>query len=883
MEHDYSLAPRYQPLLLPALAGLTGAALAPSLATPATALAAASAAVVGLGAVAVLRRQLWLLALLVALGAGLASAALAARSEERAASRPLRQLVDRGRFPAATEITFTGTAACSAVPTPAGIAVDIRVDTVAAMAAPGSLRVWVAEPAEIEGLIVYGQAIEGRGTVADDLACRNPGNPTLRDSLRRAGIDLAVRARAGSLRVIGDSHACPLRKAIDSTRCRLLTRTSHLLSPRAGGLLRASLLGDGSQLDPADALAFRRTGLFHLLVVSGAHVALLGMLVLGPWRGKRPASAVRLVMALVVVWGYAIALGLPPPVLRASLAFSLGLLGLATGRTATGANTVAATMLVALVLDPGSPRDPSFQLTFAAAAAIALIAAPLLSKLEAVGRWRPTPLRPFPPRCNKIMRWLAEALYWSPRRFEAWRSRSPGFRYRLDKPRVAGWLERVRVQQPLRWLFASMVVTATVQAVLLPLAAVHFHRLSPLAILTTPIVELLLAAFMVCGGCLLAVNSLLMIDLSVPAQALDAVGTAVCDAARFTSDFRWAAVAIPAPPARGLLAGAFITLATAVGAAAVARWRLAGQSHAGNWACPAAAVALVCVAYLTLLPPVIRGDGRLHALFLDVGQGDAALFVLPNGETMLVDAGGAWRGASAADDRARQSVLSLGLTRLDRVVATHGDRDHIGGFFALFDEVEVGSLVVPALRDPALDQLVEYARGCHVPVVELSSGWAITTGGARVAALWPDPQRAPASDNDRSLVIRIEACGRAILLTGDISRAAEIDLVASGHELRADVLKVAHHGSRHSSTDAFLGAVAATWAIVPAPLVSRYGHPHGETLARLESNGCRVVHLGRRGATAVVLDERMVKLHFAGEQGEQLVEAVLPYHGAQRR
>jgi competence protein ComEC len=263
---------------------------------------------------------------------------------------------------------------------------------------------------------------------------------------------------------------------------------------------------------------------------------------------------------------------------------------------------------------------------------------------------------------------------------------------------------------------------------------------------------------------------------------------------------------------------------------------------------------------LWLAPPARLAPDPPRAVFLDVGQGDATLVQGRIG-TLLVDAGVAVPGGP---DLGRSAVVpalrALGVERVDLLLATHTDLDHRGGIPAVLEAFPVGALWIPlgAHSEPGFARLREAARARAVPIRERGAGDpTFQTGDLAITPLWPPASQAALSSNDRSLVVRVELNGQRVLLPGDIEAAAEAGLLASDADLRADVLKLPHHGSRSSSTRRFLSAVDAALAVASAPCAGRFGMPHERVLTRARDAQTSVWWTGRDGAVHVALHQRL--------------------------
>jgi len=251
-----------------------------------------------------------------------------------------------------------------------------------------------------------------------------------------------------------------------------------------------------------------------------------------------------------------------------------------------------------------------------------------------------------------------------------------------------------------------------------------------------------------------------------------------------------------------------------------------------------------------------------------VGQGDAALVDLPDGTLMLVDAGG--NPGGGPDPGARVLLPLLQARRrdaIDLLVLTHPHPDHYGGLEALLGQVPIREIwdsgQGAAEREQsgtarASAELLDRARalGSRVRLPSELCGQVQTRGRATLHLLAPCPAYDSGYDpNDNSLVLRIDIGRRRLLFTGDVEAHAEGQLVQQQREaLRADVLKVPHHGSRTSSSLELLAAVQPSIAVVSAGATNSFGHPHREVLARLEARVAHVFSTAQHGGTVVLTD-----------------------------
>jgi competence protein ComEC len=257
-------------------------------------------------------------------------------------------------------------------------------------------------------------------------------------------------------------------------------------------------------------------------------------------------------------------------------------------------------------------------------------------------------------------------------------------------------------------------------------------------------------------------------------------------------------------------------------------------------------------------------EHELRVTFLDVGQGDSVLLQTGTGHTALIDAGGAVHGGP---DPGAESVLpllrALRISKLDLVVLSHPHPDHYGGLRAVLDTLPVAELwdtgqAEAEQAEGSASQLLRHARAAGVRVRRPSElcGRGQRLGAVPIQVLAPCPAFDEAlGPNDNSFVLRLQHGARSFLFTGDVEHEAEASLVQRlGSALDSDVLKVPHHGSRTSSTAAFLKTVSPRLSVISAGAHNRFGHPHEDVLERMKSASERVLRTDRAGGIKVTSD-----------------------------
>ncbi|MDO5424811.1 MAG: DNA internalization-related competence protein ComEC/Rec2 [Eubacteriales bacterium] len=244
--------------------------------------------------------------------------------------------------------------------------------------------------------------------------------------------------------------------------------------------------------------------------------------------------------------------------------------------------------------------------------------------------------------------------------------------------------------------------------------------------------------------------------------------------------------------------------------------------------------------------------GELQLTFLDVGQGDCIFIRSPEGVTWLID-GGSSTETSVGKYRIQPFLKQQGISRLNYLIATHMDADHINGIRELLqnpDNLTIQNLILheTALQDEQGQTLQTLAAASNIPVTYLSQNQGFACKSLRLTCLWP-PQSSPVADkNQNSLVFQLTYGTFTALLTGDLEKEAETALLASGLLTPAWLLKAGHHGSKNASSTAFLTALQPALTILSYGQNNRYGHPSPETLSRLAAIHTQILSTATSGA-----------------------------------
>jgi competence protein ComEC len=644
----------------------------------------------------------------------------------------------------------------------------------------------------------------------------NPGVPDEERALARRGTRLVGVVKSAELVDVLENGS--VRRELAS-RSRAfarsaITRTVGRWSPRSAAIVTAIVVGDRAGLDDQVERRLQEAGTYHVIAISGGNIAILAGLALVGFRIAGALGRIAMMSAIGALLIYAYLVGGGASVNRATLMAVAYLAARVLDLRGPPANVLALSAGLLIAARPLAILDPGFLLTFGATTAI-LLAVPRLPVRAA---------------------------------------------HRFVSPFVTMFAASVAAECALlpvnAWLFSRI----TFAGLAANLAAIPLMTVAQIAGMAAIPVSVLSPAV---GGAVGWVAHL-------GAEGL-VRSASIVDLAPFLT---WRV----APPSLFVVGSYYMSIITGW-----ILWRrrvlLLGSSE-GPIERTARLGAIVAAASAALWivsePPVAwrsGGNGRLRVTFVDVGQGDSALLSLPNGSTLLVDAGGLG-GASTFDigDRVVAPVLRhAGVGRLDSIVVTHGDLDHAGGALAVLREfrprdVWEGIPVPPLLLMHDLRNAA-HATGAHW--INVQTGDLVSIGEVDIAVRHPRPPDWERQDvrNDDSVVLEILWRDVSIVLSGDIGRDVEREIAPLFAASALRILKVPHHGSLTSSSKEFVRALAPRVAIFSVGRSNNFGHPAPEVMDRYRESGAQIFRTDQDGAVTIDTDGHMLDVRtFTGQR-----------------
>jgi competence protein ComEC len=674
----------------------------------------------------------------------------------------------------------------------------------------------------------------------------NPGSFDYREYLARQDIEVQGTLRNDQLTTMVGHPQLTISDYLARARGRLLNSIDGLFAsqPDQAALARAMLLGDRSFVEHDRVIEYQTTGVYHVLVLAGLHVGALTAFFI--WAGRRLRLALfsRTLLTLAALAAYAGIVEDRPPIVRAVLMAALYLSARLLFRRMDLLNIAALSALAILIARPSEISDASFLLSFAAVGTIGALAVPWIAKSS----------EPYL-RGLRHLTDVSRDVVHTPRVIQ----------FRMEMRGLAAWLSArlprfaaphgarlvVAPLQTALYLWEIVVLSTILQLGMLPPLAYYFHRVT-LAGPFANVPAVLLTGLAVPLGFFTLATSLVSHSLAGFFAKFLGFILAMLDASvRWFSQWHGASYRIPGPP----LALIALFAALAISLSVVIRSRLRG------WWPWAATCALLAAAVLIATYPFAPhlAANRLELTVIDVGQGDSLFLAFPGGHTMLVDAGGELgsfhsggmhSGIDIDEEVVSPYLWSRGLKQLDVIALTHAHEDHLGGLPAILENFRVRELWVGRdIRSEAYQHVLAIARDRGVRILHRKQGETFGLDGVSGSILWPDNlDEGKTANNDDSLVMRLVDGSQSLLLDGDIERPSEQKILTEDQTVAVTFLKVAHHGSKTSTTDSFLAAARPAIAAISVGRDNSFGHPSPEVIDRLQAAGVRVYRTDVNGA-----------------------------------
>jgi competence protein ComEC len=546
-------------------------------------------------------------------------------------------------------------------------------------------------------------------------------------------------------------------------------------------------------MDEATTLSLQKSGLFHLIAISGAHIAIISYLLFGILKLFRTPKRLSYVILIFLLLFYALLVEGRASVFRAIIMSLAYLIGKLLWKNTRLLNTISFSAFFLLFINPFYLLDMGFELTFAATLSIILFF-----------------------------------------------------------PRVLKFLPRLPLK--ISELFA---LSLTAQFGVLPFLTSSFNRVAFSSLLLNfaaiPLTGLIMAVGFVFLGCSLMSSFL----AQAFAQALKFLINVFLLTSHLFDPFSLFSYRIPTPPLTVIL-GYFLFLFLLLVRPGIKGQKLLTFALFG-----------IFLALLISYPFPANSSRALKLTFLDVGQGDSILVEFPGREKMLVDGGGIPDDSFDIGENVVSPFLwSKGIKKIDYLVLTHAHPDHMNGLKAVARNFKIGQYweTFSPPQSPAYEE-IKNNLGPSVLKKRIFRGFRQQEGDVKIEAIHPEEETpfVLEASNDKSLVLRLSLGETAFLLAADIGLEAEREILEKNLNLQSQVLKSPHHGSKSSSSEAFLEKVGPLVVVITTGRGNLYGVPHQEILDRYKNMGARILRTDEEGAVEISADGRDITIRTSSQ------------------
>lgn len=647
--------------------------------------------------------------------------------------------------------------------------------------------------------IKTGNKVQASGNLFFFDEARNPGGFDQKFYYQKQNIHAAIWGK--EVRVT-DQKVSFLQDKLEQFRDKWKASLYKAAGEEDGGILAAMIIGDKAGMDAEIKELYQVNGIAHILAISGLHLSFIGTGVyqfLRKQTGSYLAGGVAGMMFLLL---YVMMIGLTVSALRALVMFLIRVGADMSGRAYDMLTSLLAAAVIVVLWQPLSYYDGGFQMSFGAILGI----------------------------------WIAGQV-----QRKAEKEREKGKNSRRESGRLAG-----------KWK-SSLMASLGVQAVLLPITLYHFFSYPLYSVFLNLLVIPLMSLLLVLG----AGGSLLYWVFP------QGGGVLIWICKRILDLYEISCRAVMRIPASEIAVGRpeLETVIFYYGTVAVALWIFFKHVGRRKWG------SLLCVftaCGTLMLAGQVSVYGKTYITVLDVGQGDSIFMRGAKGTTVLVDAGSSTE-KQIGKYRIEPFLKSQGVGQLDYVFVTHGDSDHMNGIEEMLSRqgrgVEISCLIFPAreMWDEKLEALAALAEQYEVKIRTVERGQGIISGEWRITCIQPEGKDKFEKGNEASLVLDVSLGKFDLLLTGDVEGEGE-KILEERTGKSYDVLKVSHHGSKNSTSAEFLEEVSPDYALISAGENNRYGHPHPDTVERLEDRGCSIYTTIKNGAVTICTDGRKMEI-----------------------
>ena len=645
----------------------------------------------------------------------------------------------------------------------------------------------------------YGQIVQVKGEFEKAKTSGNYKGFDYREYLRTKGVHGIITSNQGDIKVVKENGINLISILINNLRLKINFNIDKILPEENSALCLGILIGDRNEISKEIEDAFRDSSLTHMLAVSGGHVAYIIMGMNKLFEKIRINKRLKNTLIIILLFIFMILTGASPSVERACIVGILATLAEILYKQSDTINNLSLSLIIILLINPYSIVDVGLLMSYAGTIGIIYF--------------------------NNIAQSVDN-----------------------NNKKSIKIVDKIK---------QSVMITVSANLLILPISIYSFSTISLTFILSNVLAAPLLEIIIILGFISFFISLISIKIASLFGIILDIVITLLINICKFFAGLGISKIYIPTPHI--ILIILYYILIFMI---------FYYKKYVLKYKYQIISITCIIVLCVNLWPNILK---NLRIYFIDVGQGDSTLIITPSNKKILIDGGGSNTPSSNFDvgeSIVLPYLLNRGVNKLDYIIISHFDSDHCGGLLYIMREIKVKNIIIPKQFEEYENykEFINIIKEKSIKVYTVEKGQKINIEkNLYFDVLWPSSNHVirENSINNNSLVCKLLYKNFSILFTGDIEEVAEkaiLNLNNKGVNLKSTILKLAHHGSKTSTTQEFLEAVSPKAVLIGVGKDNKFGHPADEVIQRVEQI-CNSIHrTDENGEISILSDGKKYRI-----------------------
>lgn len=655
----------------------------------------------------------------------------------------------------------------------------------------------------------YGDKIIVKGNFEEASTARNEGGFNYKQYLKTKKIYGIVTVDKKDVKVVNKNNTNIIELLANKVRNSMKGKIEQNITDATSGLLSGMLIGDKSNLPKEIQEDFRNSSLSHILAISGMHVSYVMLGITFLISKMKFSKKISKIITIVILLFFIILTGKTASVERACFMSVYAILASLLHKRANVLASISISILIILIINPYSILDIGLQLSYGGTLGIVLIY-PILKK------------------CKKSKKEKAK------------------------ENKFQKLIQKIKEK-----ILDIIRITVSANLVIFPIILYQYNTMSFTFIISNLLISSIIGIIIIFGLISVFASYIFMPLAKVMFFLTQILLNILAQTAHLCAKLPFSKVYFPTPKIYVIIIYYLFLIYIILAKRNIILVKKISKK-----------IFIIFIIIVIISNLIIKIIPKAFTIsFIDVGQGDSMLISTPKGKRILVDGGGTRDTENF--DVGRQTLipylLNKGITKLDYIVISHFDSDHATGVAQILGKIDVSSIILTRQleENDIYRHILSIAKEKKIKLIYVKEGDVLKIGGIKISIIHPENKLMINNPmNNNSIVCKVEYNSFSMLLTGDIEMEAEELILRKNINLKADVLKVAHHGSKTSTTGEFLKAINPKVALIGVGKNNNFGHPSNEVIQRLKENGTRIYRTDENGEISITVNKkgRIIKI-----------------------